>query len=53
MRVTPLYQGVDLSRSLAIGDVGFDLLFNVAYLLVIALVGVTIAGRRLQRLLQP
>jgi lipooligosaccharide transport system permease protein len=53
IRVTPLYQGVVLERSLVLGDVHWSLLLNAAYLLVMGVVGVRIAGRRLGRLLQP
>jgi lipooligosaccharide transport system permease protein len=51
VQLTPLYHGVDLLRSLTLGDVGPDLLVHVAYLLVMGLVGLQIAGRRLERLL--
>ena len=53
IRVTPLYQGVVLERSLVLGDVHWTLFLNAAYLLVMGAVGVRIAGRRLGRLLQP
>jgi lipooligosaccharide transport system permease protein len=53
IRVTPLYQGVVLERSLVLGDVHWSLFLNAAYLLVMGTVGVRIAGRRLGRLLQP
>jgi lipooligosaccharide transport system permease protein len=53
IRVTPLYQGVVLERSLVLGDVHWSLFVNAAYLLVMGAVGVRIAGRRLGRLLQP
>jgi lipooligosaccharide transport system permease protein len=53
IRVTPLYQGVVLERSLVLGDVHWSLFVNAAYLLVMGTVGVRIAGRRLGRLLQP
>jgi lipooligosaccharide transport system permease protein len=51
VRLTPLYQGVDLIRGLATGAVGPDSLVNVAYLLVMGVVGLAIASRRLGRLL--
>jgi lipooligosaccharide transport system permease protein len=51
VRLTPLYHGVDLLRSLTLGDVGPGDLVHVAYLLVMGLVGLQIAGRRLERLL--
>jgi len=53
IRVTPLYQGVVLERSLVLGDVHWTLFLNAAYLLVMGAVGVRVAGRRLGRLLQP
>ncbi len=51
VRLTPLYQGVDLIRGLSLGAVGPASLFHVAYLTVMGLVGVAIASRRLRRLL--
>jgi len=53
VRVTPLYQGVHLVRSLCLGEVGPGLLVHAAYLLVMGAVGLRIASRRLDRLLQP
>jgi lipooligosaccharide transport system permease protein len=53
VRITPLYQGVAIERALTLGDVHWSLLLNVAYLAVMGLVGVRIAGRRLTKLLQP
>jgi len=49
--LTPLYQGVDLLRSLTTGAVGPGLLWHVAYLLVMGLIGLVIAARRLDKLL--
>ncbi|HEY6058251.1 MAG TPA: ABC transporter permease, partial [Candidatus Limnocylindrales bacterium] len=49
--LTPLYRGVDLLRSLTTGVVGPGLLVDVAYLGVMGLIGLAIAGRRLDRLL--
>ncbi len=48
---TPLYQGVALMRALTLGTVGPALLGNVAYLAVLGLAGLTVASRRLARLL--
>jgi lipooligosaccharide transport system permease protein len=48
---TPLYQGVVLLRSLTLGVVGPDLLWRAAYLAVLGLVGLFVAGRRLGKLL--
>lgn len=51
VRVTPLYQGVELCRSLVLGDVRPGLLLHVAYLVVLAAVCIRIASRRLERTL--
>jgi len=48
---TPLYQGVVLLRSLTLGVVGPDLLWRAAYLAVLGLAGLFVAGRRLAKLL--
>jgi lipooligosaccharide transport system permease protein len=53
VRITPLYQGVVLERSLAIGDLHWTLLLNVAYLAAMGAIGLRIAGRRIGILLQP
>jgi lipooligosaccharide transport system permease protein len=53
IRVTPLYQGVVVERSLVIGDLHWTLLAHVAYLVVMGLVGLRVAGRRIGQLLQP
>lgn len=50
---TPLYQGVVLIRSLALGDVRWSLLLHVAYLAAMGTIGLRITSRRLGRLLQP
>jgi lipooligosaccharide transport system permease protein len=47
--VTPLYHGVDLMRTLTIGDVGWDALIHVAYLLGVLALGVWFTSRRLQK----
>ena len=47
VRCTPLYQGVALERALVFGDIGPELLVNVAYLVVMGSVGLWVAGRRL------
>ena len=49
--LTPLSQGVVLLRSFALGNVGPGLLANVAYLVVMGLLGVVVVDRRLARLL--
>ena len=52
VRITPLYQGVVLERALVLGHVEWSLLLNAAYLAVMAWIGLSIATRRLTRLLQ-
>jgi lipooligosaccharide transport system permease protein len=51
VEVTPLYRAVDLLRALSLGAVGTTQLLDVAYLLVLLGVGLTIAGRRMGKLL--
>jgi lipooligosaccharide transport system permease protein len=51
VRWTPLYQAVDVQRSLALGHVGPGLFANLGYLLVMGLVGIAVATRRLGILL--
>ncbi len=51
VQLTPLYQGVDLIRSLAVGAISPILLFHVAYLLVMGAVGLVVVSRRLDKLL--
>ncbi len=51
VRATPLYHGVALERGLMLGEVGWGLLSHVGYLLLLGLVGVLGAARRLERLL--
>jgi len=53
VRLTPLYQGVQINRALSLGQLHPSLLLNVAYLVVVALLGYRIAGRRLSKLLLP
>jgi lipooligosaccharide transport system permease protein len=53
VRVTPLYQGVVLERSLVLGDIHWSLLLNATYLLAMGAIGLHIASGRLRRLLQP
>jgi lipooligosaccharide transport system permease protein len=48
---TPLYQAVTLMRGLALGMVGPGLLWRAAYLAVMGLGGLYLAGRRVGRLL--
>jgi len=48
---TPLYQAITLLRGLTLGVVGPALLVPVAYLALMGLAGLVIAGRRVNRLL--
>jgi lipooligosaccharide transport system permease protein len=51
VQLTPLYQGVDLLRSLAVGVVGPTAIVHVVYLLAMGVVGLVIVSRRLDKLL--
>jgi lipooligosaccharide transport system permease protein len=51
VQLTPLYQGVDLLRSLAVGVVGLDDLFHVVYLVTMGVLGLIVVSRRLDHLL--
>jgi lipooligosaccharide transport system permease protein len=51
VRVTPLYQGVDLIRSLTVGAISPVLLVHVAYLAIMGIAGLLVVSRRLDRLL--
>jgi lipooligosaccharide transport system permease protein len=51
VQLTPLYQGVDLIRSLTVGAISPILLVHVAYLLVMGIAGLLVVSRRLDRLL--
>ena len=53
VEITPLYQGVAILRGLSLGDVGPALVGHAAYLAVMGLVGLAVAGRRVAKLLQP
>jgi lipooligosaccharide transport system permease protein len=48
---TPLYQGVALLRGMILGVVGPGLLWHAAYLALMGLAGLYLAGRRVSRLL--
>lgn len=52
VKLTPLYQGVVIERALVFGHVTPVLLLHAAYLVVMGLVGLRIASRRLGSLLQ-
>jgi lipooligosaccharide transport system permease protein len=51
VQLTPLYQGVDLLRSLVVGHLDATLLLRVVYLAVMGIIGLVIVERRLDRLL--
>ncbi len=51
VRWTPLYQGVVLTRSMALGTMGWDAVIAVVYLSALGLIGVYVASRRLGILL--
>jgi lipooligosaccharide transport system permease protein len=51
VRLTPLYQGVDLIRSLTVGAISPILLVHVAYLAIMGAVGLAVVSRRLDHLL--
>ena len=53
VRVTPLYQGVELERALVLGDLHWALAVHATYLVAMGVAGLRIAGSRLGRLLQP
>jgi lipooligosaccharide transport system permease protein len=53
VRVTPLYQGVAAERRLVLGAPDAATVLHVVYLLVMAVVALRVASRRLHRLLQP
>ncbi len=51
VQATPLYHGVALLRGLLLGEVGYGLLWHVAYLALLGLVGAVGSARRIERLL--
>jgi lipooligosaccharide transport system permease protein len=51
VQLTPLYHGVSLLRGLTTGALSPMLLVNVAYLTLMGMLGITVAGRRLARIL--
>ena len=51
IEATPLYRSVDLIRALSTGTTGWLQVFDVIYLLALLAVGLTVAGRRMERLL--
>ncbi len=51
VRVTPLYQGVDLLRGLTLGSLSWTMLVSVGYLAALGSVGMYVASRRIGHLL--
>ena len=51
VQLTPLYQGVDLLRSLVVGHLEWSLLLHVVYLAIMGMIGLTIVEKRLDKLL--
>jgi hypothetical protein len=51
--ISPLYQSTSLLRGLALGQFAWIMTFRMAYLLVLAFVGLTLAARRFRRILVP
>jgi lipooligosaccharide transport system permease protein len=51
VEVTPLYRAVDLIRGLTLGTAGPVQVLDVLYLLTMLVVGLVVAGRRMERLL--
>jgi lipooligosaccharide transport system permease protein len=51
VELTPLYRGVHMLRSFSLGEVDATILFDIAYLSIMGLVGVAITARRLRGLL--
>lgn len=50
-RLSPLYQAVDLTRAFTLGILDWSILVHIVYLLVMVLIGLSIAGRRIEALL--
>jgi len=53
VRLTPLYHGVALLRQLTLGEITWSAIGHVAYLAILGVAGVVVAGRRLERRLLP
>jgi lipooligosaccharide transport system permease protein len=51
VRVSPLYHSITLIRALTLGSVGWINLLNAIYLVVLGLVGIAVARRRMAGLL--
>ena len=53
VRFSPLYQGVEILRSLTVGVLDWTLLVHAAYLGLMGWFGARVARRRLAPMLQP
>ena len=51
VRCTPLYQSVALLRDLTLGRIKLLLFVHVAYLAIMGVIGLLVAGRRIGKLL--
>ena len=51
VEVTPLYHGVALLRGVTTGAFEWGMLWHVAYLLAVTVLGLAVAARRMTRLL--
>jgi len=51
VEATPLYRGVVLCRELTLGQVGWESLVSIVYLVVMGLIGMVVVRRRLDKLL--
>jgi lipooligosaccharide transport system permease protein len=51
VEITPLYRGVHMLRSFTTGDVDGTVLIDIAYLVIVGLIGTAITSRRLRKLL--
>ncbi|WP_433302062.1 ABC transporter permease [Actinoplanes sp. CA-030573] len=51
IEVTPLYRSVDLVRALSLGPVGWLQALDMVYLVALLAAGLTVAGRRMQKML--
>ncbi len=52
-QVSPLYHGVEMIRAFTLGSFEVSLLGHAGFLLVMGIIGLRIAGRRLEGLLKP
>jgi lipooligosaccharide transport system permease protein len=50
-RISPLYHGVELIRGLTVGALDWSMIGHAGFLIVMAAIGMTIAARRLEKLL--